>query len=311
MTKIFILNNYILLNKRQEMDGSGFNKYYFSFIVLCIMIGLGQPVMAQGENISISYRGAGGYFVGDMIIFDGKNSAGNDTVLEISGPNLAPLGVPLDNLNGTPGTGTLVPVNKDGSWKFIWYSSKSIGGEKLETARYTITAADTGSQEKTSSTSILLKKPEFYINPVSNPINVGDYIQLNGYVEQGTTQVRIDISDSTATLLRTYTISVGGSGYFNYGYRVDIPPGQYFVVVSSPSQQNILRTVLTIISPAVKSPVPTSPNQVQTSIENVTVTGTTSPVAKRPVPLSTLTIITGLIISGTVILASKRIRADR
>jgi hypothetical protein len=310
MTKIFILNNYILLNKRQEMVGSGFNKYYFSFIVLCIMIGLGQPVMAQGENISISYRGAGGYFIGDMIIFDGKNSAGNDTVLEISGPNLAPLGVPLDNLNGMPGTGTLVPVNQDGSWKFIWYSSKSIGVEKLETARYTITAADIRSPEKTSSTSILLKKPEFYINPVSNPINVGDYIQLNGYVEQGTTQVRIDISDSTGTLLRTYTISVGGSGYFNYGYRVDIPTGQYSVVVSSPSQQNTLRTVLTVISPAVKSPVPTS-TQVQTSIENVTVTGTTSPVAKRPVPLSTLTIITGLIISGTVILAGKRIRADQ
>ena len=310
MTKIFILNNYILLNKRPEMVGSGYNKYYFSFIVLSIMIGLGQPVMAQGENISISYRGAGGYFVGDMIIFDGKNSAGNDTVLEISGPNLAPLGVPLDNLNGMPGTGTLVPVNQDGSWKFIWYSSKSIGGEKLETARYTITAADIRSPEKTSSTSILLKKPEFYINPVSNPINVGNYIQLNGYVEQGTTQVRIDISDSSGTLLRTDTFSVGGSGYFDYGYRVDIPPGQYSVVVSSPSQQNTLRTVLTVISPAAKSPVPIS-TQVQTSIENVTVTGTTSPVAKRPVPLSTLTIITGLIISGTVILAGKRMEADQ
>lgn len=290
---------------------SGFNKYYYSFVVLCIMIGIGQPVMAQGENISISYRGAGGYFVGDTIIFDGKNSAGNDTVLEISGPNLPPRGVPVDNLNGMPGTGTIVPVSKDGSWKFVWYSSKSIGVEKLATARYTITAADIRSPEKTSSTSILMKKPEFYINPLSNPINAGDYIQLNGYVEQGTTQVRVDISDSNGTLLRTYTTSASGSGYFNYGFRADMRPGQYSVVVSSPSQQNTLRTVLTVISPAVTSPVPTSPTQVQTSGENVTVTGTTSPVAKRPVPLSILTIITGLIISGTVILAGQRMRADR
>ena len=47
-----------------------------------------QPVFADAGYVSISYRGSGGYYIGDTITFDGKNTAGNTTVVKITGPGL-------------------------------------------------------------------------------------------------------------------------------------------------------------------------------------------------------------------------------
>jgi hypothetical protein len=103
-----------------------------------------------------------------------------------------------------------------------------MGVEKLVTARYTITAFDLSNPEKTASVSILMKKPDFYINPQKSQVNPGDYVQLNGIAERGVTQVKIDITDSNETILRSYTSSVGGSGYFNYGFRARHATGTIF-----------------------------------------------------------------------------------
>ncbi|MFZ1897254.1 hypothetical protein, partial [Methanoregula sp.] len=62
-------------------------------LALCIV-----PAYAQNGTVSIEYRGAGGYYVGDSIIFDGKNTIGNTTVIKITGPGLPAEGVPPYNL---------------------------------------------------------------------------------------------------------------------------------------------------------------------------------------------------------------------
>jgi hypothetical protein len=145
--------------------------------------------------------------------------------LKISGPDLPSQGVPVYDLNGIPGLGNTAPVNQDNSWKFVWSSAKIVGVEKIVTARYTITAFDLTNPEKTASVSILMKKPEFYINPQQSQVNPGDYVQVNGNAERGVTEVKIDISNSNGTILRSYTSSVSGSGYFNCGFRADMQPG--------------------------------------------------------------------------------------
>ena len=86
--------------------------------------------------VSISYRGAGGYTLGDVIYFDGRNTAGNTTLLKITG-RTAGNRVPVYNLDGNPGSGNTIPVNADGTWKFVWYSANIDGIEKIITARYT------------------------------------------------------------------------------------------------------------------------------------------------------------------------------
>jgi len=272
---------------------------------MCII----QPVLAQDGSMIISYRGFGGYYLGDTVVFDGKTTVGTPTLLKISGPGLPSQGVPVYDLNGVPGSGNTVPVNEDGTWRFVWYSATIAGSEKIRTARYTITAFDLANPEKTASVSVLLKKPEFYINPQKSQVNPGDYVQLNGIAERDVTQVKIDITDSKGTILRSYTSSVSSSGSFNYGFRADMQPGHYFVSVSNPSMKTVLRTSITVV-PSMESALTTTiPSQISTPSESLSVPPTPSPsltqqVAPSPsaVSLSPFTAIAGLIISGIIAL---------
>jgi len=291
------------------MDFLRLNKYFYSIIMVIAVTGIIQPVLAQEGNMTISYRGPGGYYLGDTIIFDGKNTVGNTTLLKISGPDLPSQGVPVYDLNGIPGSGNTVPVNQDGSWKFVWFSANIMGVEKLVTARYTITAFDLANPEKTASVSVLVKKPEFYINPQKSQVNPGDYVQLNGIAERDVTQVKIDITDSKGTILRSYTSSVSSSGSFNYGFRADMQPGHYFVSVSNPSMKTVLRTSIMVVPSTESALTTTIPSPISTPSESLSVPptpspGLTQPVAPSPsaIPLSPFTAIAGLIISGIIAL---------
>ena len=284
------------------------NNFFFLALFIAVMCII-QPVLAQDGSMIISYRGSGGYHPGDTIIFDGKNTLGTPTLLKISGPGLPREGVPVYDLNGVPGSGNTVPVNEDGTWRFVWYSASIAGGEKIRTARYTITAFDLTNPENTASVTILLKIPDFHINPQQREVTPGDYVQLNGITELGVTELKIDIADSKGTIVRSYTSSVSGSGYFDYGFRADMQPGDYFVSVSNPSMKEVLRTTITVV-PQGETPLPattTSPNS--TPSESVSVTPTPSPSLTQPVatspsaiPLSPVTSIAGLVISCIIVL---------
>ena len=88
-------------------------------IALFLLVAL--PAVAADGTVTVGYRGSGGAYLGDTIVFDGRNTAGNVTLLRITGPNLPAEGVPVNDLNGPAGTGTPVTVNPDGTWKFAWY----------------------------------------------------------------------------------------------------------------------------------------------------------------------------------------------
>jgi hypothetical protein len=296
----------MLFIERLKMDFSRLNKRYCLFILLIAMICIIQPVFADAGYVSISYRGPGGYYIGDTITFDGKNTAGNTTVVKITGPGLPLEGVPLYDLNGIPGSGNTIPVTENTAWRFNWFSMNTHGIEKLVTARYTITAMDLTNPEKIATTSILLKKPEFYLTIQPGPIYPGDYVQLNGVAEKGVTYVMIDVMDSKDTKQYTFVSPVSGTGSFSYGFRADMLPGKYFVTVSNPAMKNSLMSTLTIESPA---------NSTVTSVilANATVTQVSYPVTSQPpevvpswtpgLPLSPMAAIAGLVISAGIIVA--------
>jgi len=289
-----------------EMDMLRLNRRYCSFVLFIALLILIQPVLADAGSVTISYRGAGGYYIGDSITFDGKNTAGNSTIVKITGPGLPSQGVPLYDLNGIPGSGNTVPVTENNLWRFNWFSVNTQGIEKLVTARYTITATDLMNPEKTATTTILLKKPEFYLNIPQGPIYPGDYVQMNGVAEKGVTHVMIEITDSNGTKLHSFMSPVSGAGSFDYGFHGDMPPGRYFVSVSNPSMKNSLTGTLTVASP-VHSPLASM------ALKNATVTTSSVPTLTQPatpvpsptpaLPLSPLTAIAGLFISAGIILA--------
>ncbi|MCX6691137.1 MAG: hypothetical protein NTW33_03560, partial [Methanoregula sp.] len=82
-------------------------------------------------------------------------------MIKITGPGLPSEGVPLYDLAGVPGSGNTANVNADGKWTFRWDTPKD--SSKLQTAKYTIIASDSMYPEKTSTTAIMLTKPQIYM----------------------------------------------------------------------------------------------------------------------------------------------------
>ncbi|MFA5331948.1 MAG: PEGA domain-containing protein [Methanoregula sp.] len=205
-----------------------------ALILSIIFIGI-APVCAQNTSVSIAYWGAGGYYIGDNIIFNGKDLLGNRTMIRISGPGLSSEGVPAMDLVGTPGTGTYVAGDQYGSYIYSWDTSRAVGNDYLQTARYTVTVYDENYPDLTSSTSVMLKKPEFYAAMTPNPTTPGSYVQITGEAEDGADTVQIDILAASGSKVHTYITPVSGSGYFQYGFHIDMVPGEYTVKISSPT----------------------------------------------------------------------------
>ena len=234
------------------------NRFFLVLLLLIAAICIIQPVMGVNGTVSIAYRGSGGSYIGDTIIFDGQNTVGNVTFIKITGPDLPSEGVPIYDLNGITGAGNPVEVNPDGTWKFVWYSSTVKGIEKMQTARYYFIAADLTHPEFSSTASVFMKKAEFYANLSPNPATFADYVSLTGFAERGVSYLRIDITDISGKILRTYSSPVSASGYFNYGFHVDMPPGQYYITMSNPSIKSPLVMILTVLPPRTSTPIMTT-----------------------------------------------------
>jgi hypothetical protein len=266
---------------RGDRMGKSYTKgFVFTLGLLSALLILTMPVCAVDGTITITYRGAGGNYLGESVIFDGINTLSNVTVLKMTGPGLPAEGVPIYNVNGDTGSGNTVPVNADGTWKLVWYTNTIKGVEKLQTARYYITAFDLVHPEKSMTTSILLKRPDFYMDISPSSASLGDYVQLTGISEKGTGIVHFEVLDESGTMVRSYDASVSGSGYFNKGFHVDLPPGIYTVKMSSPSVKNIYAKYLTINAPVSGTPAPV----VTGNIENPDKTTPVVPVVTAPVP---------------------------
>ncbi len=237
------------LTRGQKMKIMRINRIFSVLVLLITAICIVQPVLGDNGIVTIAYRGAGGSYIGDTVIFDGKNTVGNVTYIRVTGPGLPPEGVPVYDLNGDPGSGNSIEVKPDGTWKLAWYTSTIKGVEKMQTARYYFTAADLAHPEISSTTSVVMKKAEFYAVISPNPATTGDYVSITGSSERGVSYVLIEVSDNTGKILRTYTSPVSASGYFNYGFHVDMQPGLYYTSVSNPSIKTPLQIILTIVPP--------------------------------------------------------------
>ena len=307
---IFPVKMYIVVFERFWMKKKSVEKYFCCFFLLFAGACILQPVMADNGTISIAYRGSGGGYVGESFVFDGRNTYGNTTLLKVTGPGLPSEGVPANNLNGASGTGTPIEVDKDGEWKFGWYSSSVSGIEKMKTGKYIFTATDAASPEKSATALIQLKKPEYSITASPNPVNPGKYVELIGTAERGVAYAKIDISDSSGKVLHSYSSPVSTSGYFNYGFHVDMDPGQYKVTVSNPSLKVPFGTVISVVSEG--GTVPVIPGTVSTQVSFVPVTEITAETTAAPVSVPAPTkspvapaiilvsIITGIMVAGII-----------
>ena len=274
----------------------------FSGILFLVLIAVCMvPVSADNGAVTITYRGAGGYYVGDTIAFDGKNTFGNTTVVRITGPGLPAEGVPPYNLTGTPGTGNTAVVDDTHSWAFYWDISRAAGVDHLYTAKYTLTAYDADHPDVTASVAVMLKKPEFSVTMTPNPATLDDYVTIIGYSEKGAENIEIDVLDAQGNKVHTYLAATDASGDFNYGFHVDLAPGQYTVNVGSPSMTRSTKKTLTVT--AAKTNTTASEAGSEMPVTNSTVTTTTTPVGITPAETTSTP-------SGSLVVSSKPVGAS-
>jgi len=81
-------------------------------------------------------------YLGDMVTLSGTSPGSDIVYLFMTGPNLPPNGVALNNINHRTDMGgfTTVDVSPDGSWTYKWYTNQ-LGG-KIDTGTYTVWVTD-------------------------------------------------------------------------------------------------------------------------------------------------------------------------
>lgn len=284
---------------------------FLTIFLFCTVIYLVIPVAAANGTVTITCRGPGGNYIGDTIIFDGKNTVGNTTMIKITGPGLPSQGVPLYNLGGTPGSGNAAKVDTNNKWAYVWDSSR-VDESKLQTARYTVIASDPGSPQKAATTSIFLKKPEFYMIAKPASPGMGDYVEIEGIAEKDVTYVKIDVLNGDGRVFHTFISPVSSTGSFGYGFHVNMGPGLYNIIGSNPSLKNNLVLTLTVASP--KIPATSQPGSSLNMPVQDNTSGTAMVMKTLQIPFKTgiapATILLALGIFGTLLIIRQGIKKN-
>src|SRR4030042_253278 len=79
-------------------------------------------------------------YLGDVVTLSGYSYTGNTVYLFLTGPNLPPNGVALDNINryADQGGATQADVDGNGHWVYLW----NTGAPGLDPGSYTVWVAD-------------------------------------------------------------------------------------------------------------------------------------------------------------------------
>jgi PGF-CTERM protein len=230
-------------------------------------------VTVEKGQITITYEGAGTYYLGETIKITGTNTDNKTVYLAMKGPNLADGGVSLADIffrtdGNTPGARKgsgdnlrfkMVDVNTDNTWSYKWDTSRlnQTGAVSLDAGTYTIYAvsdpvdslAGTDLANHVYQTaSVVLKKPFVTASASTNTLAKGDILYVTGTAEGKPTNVYIWIFGKNYRKLYQ-SASVQSDATFSYkldrGDTSDLYAGQYFVVVQHPMMNGIADVVAT------------------------------------------------------------------
>ncbi len=166
--------------------------------------------------------------MGDMVTLSGSSPGSDIVYIFMTGPNLPPNGVALNNINRRADMGgfTTADVDPDGHWVYKWYTNQ-LGG-KIDTGTYTIWVTDRPVDRSHLSGS------DYHSIPV--------FLQQPGIVAWSSTA-------SGALMVRTIpeeaVLFLNGE---NRGVTpvtiTDLPVGNHLIVVSLPGYENLTTQVV-------------------------------------------------------------------
>ncbi|MFA4861684.1 hypothetical protein [Methanoregula sp.] len=199
-----------------------------------------------GSGVTISAVGDKSYYLGEKVVFRGKNADSDSTYLFMIGPDLPAAGVELTSPNnavvsGNPDTFTVVKTNPDKSWEYTYYTINL----PFLAGTYSVYAA---SQPKSADTpgpgaanvGIALKKPFITANISSSKVVKGQPFTVTGIAEGIPPGVQIwIIGDAYAYTTKT---PVNSNALFTFNADAALSEklitGQNYLIVQHPMADN-------------------------------------------------------------------------
>jgi PGF-CTERM protein len=222
-------------------------------------------VKVEKGAVTIVAAGDQSYYLGEEIKFSGTNTETYQTYLFIIGPNLPTNGADISSTNpramaindnvvngvagsSYPGSYKVVDVNGDNTWSWKWGTSTVA----LDAGTYTIYAVSQPrwnygtalSEAAYGTVSIIIKKPFVSATASQSTVAQGDKIFITGTAEGQPKAVMIWIlgKNYPTDINGVKTESVNSDASFKYEVSQSttktLYPGQYFVVVQHPMQNN-------------------------------------------------------------------------
>jgi len=201
-------------------------------VVLIALLALFSGAIAAGQTQAS---------IGNVVTLSGYSYAGDTVYLFLTGPNLPPNGVALDNFNrpADKGGATRVEVNEDGHWVYRWNTGAT--GGKLDAGSYTVWVADAPadlshlSMVEYNTISVSLSVPSITAGtsgesgPISGPPQVGS-MNFNA-IPDGTSVVVNNVYKGMTPLNvsglnpGTYNITFSHFGYARLSMPVTVQAG--------------------------------------------------------------------------------------
>ncbi len=213
-------------------------------------------VKIEKGAVTIVAAGSQSYYLGEEIKFSGTNTETYTTYLFIMGPNLKQYGSQIQSTNPRnaeltnrdASTFQQASVLADNTWSWKWGTSSVA----LDAGTYTIYAVsqpnDYNHLENTAfgTVSIIIKKPFVSATASQSTVAQGDRVYIAGTAEgQPTLGVKIWVLGKNypteASQVKTQAVNADASFKYEITQTAtkNLYPGQYFVVVQHPMQNNV------------------------------------------------------------------------
>ncbi len=212
-------------------------------------------VKVEKGAVTIVAAGDQSYYLGEEIKFSGTNTETYTTYLFIMGPNLKQYGSKINVANprsaevnnGVIADFQTASVLGDNTWSWKWGTSNVA----LDAGTYTIYAVSQPSNYNNlqnaafGTVSIIIKKPFVSATASQSTVAQGDSVFITGTAEGNPNGVKIWVlgKNYPTTASQVKTQSVNADASFSYEItKTDtktLYPGQYFVVVQHPMQNDV------------------------------------------------------------------------
>jgi len=233
---------------------------YRILILLLLLLGLflvpasavdNEVVQDSGPGaVTITPAGDQPYLIGQEIQFSGVNLESDTVYLFITGPGIAPEGAPLHNPEGSVigGGWTTIGVLDDNTWEYVWKTAPIV----LDAGIYTIyadaepRAATNIAGSSYGTVPVDLLTPFMTVSVSPSPIIPGQTVSVSGAVEsKPSSGVAVWILGEN--YMSCVAASVNNDGTYEYtlseAVTSGMTPGQYFVIVQHPMQNDLFDVI--------------------------------------------------------------------